>query len=373
MSLYSTIDRRINADAWFRGLSEGGKLLFFRLLTGPHVTPVPGLWAATEEGLARSFGLSLEGFRERFTEITRDHSGNGLPRVIADWSAGVIWLPNALKQPCNQPANENVLKGWIQHLELVPECALKDRAIAAFREWVLGCPNRFRKGWPKGLPNGSADCSDLVSPQEQDQKQDQEQEQEQQQELPEGSGGGVSGDDGGTGQNGSGGGGGGAVLQFPNIATEPRNLRDALKLPLKQRAQYACDRADMAGYLVPQRWPEVVAVHAAVVTALKLPERPLQDWGRDRGLQALVRLLAVAEPDYVTRGATALAADPWWKSRRRGLSDLSAEVLTRALGDAPEATERQTAARLKSGLRQPNAFDHTDAEQHLGAIGATEI
>lgn len=40
--------------------------------------------------------------------------------------------------------------------------------------------------------------------------------------------------------------------------------------------------------------------------------------------------------------------------------------------DEPE-TERQSAARLRSGPRQPNAFDHSDPAQHLAAIGATVV
>jgi hypothetical protein len=336
-SPYSSIDRRINADKWFRKLSQLAKLLWFRLLTGDHVTPLPGLWPAREEGLASAFGFSLEQFRELFEELIRTPASNGRPRVIADWQAGLIWLPNSLKHPCNQPKNPNTLQSWEMHLDLLPECALKDEAIRHFADWVNSKPNRFENGWPYRTPNKDQD-------QDQDQQQDQEQEPQE--------------------------GGGGAVLPFPQLVLEPRNLGEALKLSPRQRAQYASDHPDIASYLTPQRWPEVVALHAAVVTALKLPERPLQDWGRDRGLQALVRLLAVAEPDYVTRGAAALLTDPWWKARRRGLSDLSAEVLTRALGDGPDA---ESVSRLKAGQRQPSAFDHSKPKVLLEAIGATEV
>lgn len=353
MSLYSCIDRRINADAWFRSLSESGQWLWFRLLSGPHVTSVPGLWAATEEGLARAFGVSLEGFRERFSEVSRDRSSKGLPRVIADWEAGVIWVPNALDFPCNQPKNPNTLASWKNHLELMPECELKDQALQHFAEWVNARKKRFPKGWPHGSVNGSRKGSGnpdrFVPSQEQEQKQEQEQEQELQE------------------------GGGGAVLPFPTLVLEPRNLGEALKLTARQRAQYAIDHTDHASYLIPQRWPEVQATHAAVVAALKLPERPLQDWGRDRGLQALVALLAVAEPDFITRGAAALAVDPWWKSRRRGLSDLTVEVLSRALGDEPVPTDAQSAARLKVSPRQPLAHDHSNHAEHLQTVGLREV
>ncbi len=182
MSLYSSIDRRINADEWFRGLSEGAQLLWFRLLTGSHVTALPGLWAATEDGLARAFRLPLERFRERFAELSRDCSSSGLPRVIADWEAGVIWLPNALQFPCNEPKNPNALAGWKTHLELMPECDLKDQALQHFAEWVNARKKRFSKGWPYGSVNrsrnrsgnGSGNPPPVVPPQEQEQKQEQE-------------------------------------------------------------------------------------------------------------------------------------------------------------------------------------------------------
>ncbi len=341
-SVYSSIDRRINADKWFRGLTHLAQLLWLRLLSGSHVTPLPGLWPATEEGLAAAFAFSLEQFRELFGELIEKPDSSGRPRVIADWSAGLIWLPNSLKHPCNQPKNPNTLQSWEMHLDLLPECRLKDQAIRHFAEWVnarSGKGNRFENGWPYRIPN---------------QDQDQDQKQEQDQKLPEA-------------------GSGGAVLPFPKLVLEPRNSDEALKLPLRQRAQYATDHQDLATYLIPQRWPEVQAVHAAVVAALKLPERPLQDWGRDRGLQALVRLLAAADPDYITRGATALADDPWWKSRRRGLSDLTAEVLTRAMGAAPVPTEAQSAMRLKAAPRQPLAHDHANKAAHHETIGAVEV
>ncbi len=169
MSLYSTIDRKLNADSWFRNLSNLAQLVWFRILTGPHVTTVAGLWAANEEGMARSFRIDLELFREAFAELSREPGRNGLARVIADWSAGVVWVPNSLSIPSNQPANLNVLTGWGSHIELVPECPLKTQALQHFRTWVEQRLNRY-KSVPEWLKVGS----DQVSPQDQDQEQERE-------------------------------------------------------------------------------------------------------------------------------------------------------------------------------------------------------
>lgn len=179
MSFYSPIDRRINADGWFRGLSHNAQLVWFRLLTGPHVTPVAGLWPATEEQLSRSFGFTVDEFRAIFAELSTT-AGRPNGKVLADWDAGVVWFPNALGVPANQPKNENVLRGWTKHLELVPECKLRNRALLEIAKWVLANPQRFPEGLPKGFPKPFGKPFAEPSPranQDQDQEQDQEQDQ----------------------------------------------------------------------------------------------------------------------------------------------------------------------------------------------------
>lgn len=156
-SLYSSVDRRINADAWFRELTHLAQLLWFRLLSGSHVTPVAGLWPAREEGLAAEFGFTLKQFRELFAELGREPGSNGLPRVVADWKAGVLWLPNAINQECNQPSNWKVLIGWLKFLEMVPACETKERALNGFASWLATGDNRKRYGIEKGIPNPELD------------------------------------------------------------------------------------------------------------------------------------------------------------------------------------------------------------------------
>lgn len=170
MGIYSSIDRKINGDAWFRGLSHMAQLLWFRLLTGSHVTPVAGLWAANEEGLARSFGFTIKEFREAFAETSSEPASNGLPRVISDWNAGLIWVPNSIEMRCNQPPNSNVLKSWGEYVELLPECELKTKALQYLRTWVEQHRNRYGS-----VPTWLETCSAMVSRQEQEQEQEQEQ------------------------------------------------------------------------------------------------------------------------------------------------------------------------------------------------------
>ena len=183
MSFYTPIDRRINADRWFKGLPKLAQLLWFRLLTGPHVTQVAGLWPATEDGLAKVFGFKKTEFRKLFTILsTTDGRPNG--KVFADWDAGVLWFPNAIHIPSNQPKNENTLRGWIKHLELVPECELRDLALQEIADWVKSMPKRFPEGLPKGFPEPlrkpvTESFREHVPRAKQEQEQEHEQEQEQ--------------------------------------------------------------------------------------------------------------------------------------------------------------------------------------------------
>jgi hypothetical protein len=156
-SLYSCVDRRINADAWFRGLSHDAQLIFFRLLSGSHVTPIAGLWPAREEGLAAEFGFTLKQFRELFAELGREPGSNGLPHAVADWKAGVLWLPNSIHQECNQPNNWKSLIGWLKFLEMVPACETRNRALNGFADWIESGDNRKRYGIEKGIPNPELD------------------------------------------------------------------------------------------------------------------------------------------------------------------------------------------------------------------------
>ena len=165
MSKYRKIDVRIWNDAKFRDLSHNAKLVFFFLLTHPNMTAL-GAMRSTLSGLAEELDFELEVFREAF----REAFAKGM--VKHDSKACLIALPNFIKY--NQPESPNVVKAWVNSLDLLPECDLKNAVISlsanalkgyskAFREAL---PEAFLKTYPKSMPN-----------------QEQEQEQEQEQDL----------------------------------------------------------------------------------------------------------------------------------------------------------------------------------------------
>lgn len=152
MSKYRKIDVRIWNDAKFRDLSHNAKLVFFFLLTHPNMTAL-GAMRSTLSGLAEELDFELEVFREAF----REAFAKGM--VKHDSKACLIALPNFIKY--NQPESPNVVKAWVNSLDLLPECDLKNDVISlsanalkgyskAFREAL---PEAFLKTYPKSMPN----------------------------------------------------------------------------------------------------------------------------------------------------------------------------------------------------------------------------
>jgi len=186
-------------DEKFNMLSHAppnGQTLFQRLLTGSELTALPGAICAREAGLAQALKWSLRGFRKVFQE------GVVLELWKADWDAGVVYVLNAIEH--NPPANPNVIKGWSEHWDLVPECPLKLEIWQAWHAWMRAnkpewvpvfeesCPRPVlvdrakvamraeslakgsRKGSRKGFANGLEDgLPNRMPNQDQDQDQDQ--------------------------------------------------------------------------------------------------------------------------------------------------------------------------------------------------------
>lgn len=181
MARYSKIDRRIWNDEKFRRLSRPqpcGQFLFLYLLTNPFVGPIPGVYSAGEAMLAEALEWDIDEFRKGFREAV----GEGL--VKADFGARLIWIPNAIRY--NEPASINVVTGWRDTWDELPECGLKREAWEGLRvaleakgmEWLKAfddaCPEPSAKGSAKGMPKPSAKP---LANQEQEQEQEQDQDQ----------------------------------------------------------------------------------------------------------------------------------------------------------------------------------------------------
>jgi hypothetical protein len=119
---YRKIDVKIWGDERFRRLSvpkPNGRDCFTFLLTAPQTIILPGAIPSGPAALAESIRWTERGFRRAFSELERE----GL--ALADWQAGLIWIPKAIRY--NHPGNPNVANAWGKAAASLPDCGLKGR------------------------------------------------------------------------------------------------------------------------------------------------------------------------------------------------------------------------------------------------------
>ena len=165
-SRYSKVSRRVWGDLKFTELSApqpNAQTLWFRLLTGPELTNIPGLFSARESGLAEALGWPLEAFRKAFREV----SERGMAK--ADWKHGLVWVPKAMEH--NRPESPNVVIGWATLWVELPECSLKDKAFQALKAFAESLGEAYGKAFRKAFGEGSPNQEQEQEPeQEQDTK-----------------------------------------------------------------------------------------------------------------------------------------------------------------------------------------------------------
>lgn len=158
MGKYRKVDPKIWNDAKFRSLSDNGKLVFFFLLTHPHMTPL-GAMRASIPGLAWEMGWKEKAFREVLSKAM----------AKADEKACFVWLPKFLKY--NKPESPNVVKAWLKCIDDLPECDMKNEALQKVKAFLKALPETFLEALPKALLKDFAKTS-LNQEQEQEQEQD---------------------------------------------------------------------------------------------------------------------------------------------------------------------------------------------------------
>ena len=136
---------QVHNDARFRALSPpapSAQFLWLRLLTSPESVAAPGLIPATRAGLAEKLGWKTRDFDRCFDELTVETDEHEYPLAIADWSAGLIFLPKAVEY--NPPVSPNAVKAWVASLLRVPECDLRDRVIKRLEQFLVPYSEQFR-------------------------------------------------------------------------------------------------------------------------------------------------------------------------------------------------------------------------------------
>lgn len=146
------VPRRLWGDPRWRGLppeAPSARALLWRLATGPEPSPVPGLVLVHLGGLADALGWP----RDATEACARDLEAAGL--LVADWSAGVAWLPWALEWA--PPGSLAVVVAWAQGLEDAPPCVPVELARAAAAAVCAGRGPAWQAAWQAaGLPERQA-------------------------------------------------------------------------------------------------------------------------------------------------------------------------------------------------------------------------
>lgn len=127
---YALVQVRTWSDEKVRSLSApqpNAQTLFFRLLTGPETSRVPGVILAGRAALAEALGWDLSDFDRCWRELEE----TGL--AVADWAARVIYLPGAFRQVCNLPTSPSTAACWRKELLNAPECDLTRRVDTDLR------------------------------------------------------------------------------------------------------------------------------------------------------------------------------------------------------------------------------------------------
>jgi hypothetical protein len=151
----------------------------------------------------------------------------------------------------------------------------------------------------------------------------------------------------------------------------PSNLEEALRVPPCVRAKLVIDGRVDATWVSPELWPEVLAVAKALAEASGHAPRPRVRYQSDRGVQAVVELLAAGYmPSDLVKVASKLPREAWWNQgdRKRGLSTLSVEVVDRALAEPSDNAGRELLARVDASLAKGKRSQADEGGTPLGSL-----
>lgn len=119
---YSSVEHALHRDLVVKSLPEPVGSSYFRLLSVPQHTAVPGLILASRMALADVLRLELAEFDARMKAL------NDAGLVLFDWSHEVCYVPAMAKMPCNAAQSIWAAKHWRKVLNGAPACPLVEQA-----------------------------------------------------------------------------------------------------------------------------------------------------------------------------------------------------------------------------------------------------
>jgi hypothetical protein len=157
---YRKIDPTMWDDEQFIGLeSNDTRLLFVYLLTGPDVTPLPGLIVTGAAAISEGLRMGFETVSKGLAELSRKG------RIEIDARHRVIRIPNAPRY--NAAENPNVLKGFWNHWKKVPESPLKYAHLASLEACIDPADAKMVATWRATfgtVPRPSGNGFETVTP-----------------------------------------------------------------------------------------------------------------------------------------------------------------------------------------------------------------
>lgn len=141
---YRKIALKIWGDEKFSSLSSmppSAQGLWLFLLAYPAQDAIPGVYRAGRASMAEQLDWSVDDFDRCFNEIAE------LGMAAADWSAKLVWLPNAAR--FNPPESPNVVIWWSKFWPEIPECTMKMQIYDALRTHVYATGDSYGKEFDK--------------------------------------------------------------------------------------------------------------------------------------------------------------------------------------------------------------------------------
>lgn len=147
MSRYNEVYQCTWDSEDFKSLSKSepnAQTLWLYLLTGKHKTPLPGIYNIGLGALEDFLKWSRKALAECFQELSRKDMAK------VDFENNVIYLPNWYKW--NKPQNPNVLKGWLNLLDNIPNCEYKYLYYQQLKSLVESLDKSFHKVLSESFP-----------------------------------------------------------------------------------------------------------------------------------------------------------------------------------------------------------------------------
>lgn len=129
--------------------------LYVYLWSGPMSARIPGVTPSGRAALSEALGWTLDEFVAAFATL------EAADLAIADWTARLIYIPEALQQECSRPQSPSAAALWRREWIALPLCPLKDRIDADVRALLGSIGKAFLSSYDKGkrteyVPPGQA-------------------------------------------------------------------------------------------------------------------------------------------------------------------------------------------------------------------------